>query len=129
MSRTQSHLIALLLSCLLVGGCGPLNAVDLDRKALDSLRDAGSDLSKPHPFEFYLYHPDRSGAQLICSRLSAKGYRTTSREGAVEGEWLCLASTDLVPSFEALSEVQDLMTEIAERYGGKYDGWETAVVP
>ncbi|MCJ7775930.1 MAG: ribonuclease E inhibitor RraB, partial [Desulfobulbaceae bacterium] len=72
-------------------GCSLTNLSSSDQAALDSLLDAGSDLSKVHPFDFYIYHPDESGEVQICSQLRADGFQVTTREGAIEGEWLCLA--------------------------------------
>jgi hypothetical protein len=86
-------------------------------------------MRRPHPFDFYLYHENQFGAQRICGRLAALGYRTVVREGAVEGQYLCLASSDFVPALVELSEAQALMAEMAALYGGEYDGWQTVVLP
>lgn len=129
MRRTHSYLALLLLSCLLISACSLLNPADPDQVALDSLGKAGSDLSKPHPFGFYLYHKEVFAARQMCDQLLTEGYRTNVSEGAGKGEWLCLASVDFVPSFDTLSEIQDRMAIVAKQYGGEYDGWETVVVP
>ena len=96
----------------LVSGCGILNLTESDQAALDSLLDPGSDFTKVHPFDFYLYHPDQSGAEQICGQLRAQGFLITVREGAVEGEWLCLASLSFIPSIDNLSELQDLFESL-----------------
>jgi hypothetical protein len=51
------------------------------------------------------------------------------KEGAVEGEWLCLASLSFIPSLEKLSELQTVFEALINQYGGEYDGWETIVIP
>ena len=121
--------LSLLVVVALVCGCGILNSGESDQAALDSLRDAGSDFTKTHPFDFYLYHPDQSGAEQICAQLRAQGFQVTVREGAIEGEWLCLASLSFIPSIEKLSELQGAFDDLISQYGGGYDGWETIVIP
>ena len=113
----------------LVSGCGILNLTESDQAALDSLRDAGSDFTKVHPFDFYLSHPDKSGTEQICAQLRAQGFQITIREGAVEGEWLCLASQSFIPSIEKLSELQGAFDSLINQFGGEYDGRETIVIP
>ena len=99
-----------------------------DQAVLDSLRDAGSDMSKSHPIDFYLYHPEKSGADQICNRLRTDGFRVTVREAALGDEWLCLASMSFVPSINRLSEIREKFTELTDQFGGEYDGWETIVI-
>ncbi len=111
------------------GGCSILNFAESDQAALDSLHEAGSDFTKVHPFDFYLYHPDQSGAEQICVQLRAQGFQIAVKEGTVEVEWLCLASLSFIPSIEKLSEFQGLFDDLISQYGGEYDGWETVVIP
>ena len=111
------------------GGCSILNFAESDQAALDSLRDAGSDFTKVHPFDFYLYHPEESGAEQICAHLRSQGFQIAVKEGAVEVEWLCLASLSVIPSIEKLSELQDVFDALIHQYGGEYDRWETVVIP
>jgi hypothetical protein len=114
---------------VLAGGCGLLPFAESDQAALDSLRDAGSDFTKVHPFDFCLYHPYQSGAEQIWAQLRAQGFQITVREGAVEGEWLCLASLSFIPSIEKLYQLQDVFEALINQYGGEYDGWETIATP
>ena len=119
--------IIFMFSLLLASGCGPQSVSN--QAALDSLRDSGSDMTKMHPFDFYLYHPEQPGAVQICSQLRADGFRVNVEEGAIDGEWLCLASLSIVPSIEKLSELANTFERLTEQYGGEYDGWETMVMP
>ena len=111
-----------------IPGCSILNIDNSDQAALDSLRDAGSDLTKIHPFDFYLYHNNKSGAQYICAELEQDGFQVSIQEGAIEGEWLCLARLNFIPSIEKLSELQVVIEDLIAKFGGEYDGWETIVI-
>jgi hypothetical protein len=121
--------LSVLTVILFITGCGLLNSGASDQATLDALQEAGSDLSKVHPFDFYFYHDEQLGAQQLCAALRDQGFQVTVRSGAIEGEWLCLATLNIVPSMDKLSELNTVFSEIIELYGGEYDGWETIVLP
>ncbi len=129
--RPESLRALLLLSacCLAFVACGGPSALEQDQAALESLREAGSDMTRPHPFDFYLYHPEQAGARQICEQLTAQGFGTQVQEGAVAGEWLCLVDRTMVPTLENLNAIQATLAELAGQLGGEYDGWETMVLP
>jgi hypothetical protein len=106
-----------------------LNTSNDDQATLDQLRQAGSDLSKPHPFDFYLYHPEQSGAEQLCNALVSDGFQVSVGESAAGGDWLCLASLTMLPSIENLTELDGQFNRLIDQYGGEYDGWETLVIP
>ncbi|MCJ7535663.1 MAG: ribonuclease E inhibitor RraB [Anaerolineales bacterium] len=129
MRRNYGILLVFTAILVLTIGCSSPNFADSDQAALDSLRDAGSDLAKTHPFDFYFYHNNKAGAQFICAELEKDGFHAAVQEGAIEGEWLCLASMSFIPSIEKLTDVQSVFDELISTYGGEYDGWETVVIP
>ena len=121
--------LSVLVVAVLLSGCTLIDSAVSDQAALDSLREAGSDMTKTHPFDFYIYHPDVSGAEQICTQLRDDGFKVTVMEGAVEDEWLCLASMSFVPSINKLTELQAEFDQLTSLYGGEYDGWETILIP
>ena len=129
MMRTPTFALILLLFVGLFSGCSALGSANSDQETLDTLRQAGSDLSKPHPFNFYLYHPDQAGAQQLCNSLSADGFQVTVQEAASDDAWLCLASLTMLPTIENLAELQEKFELLIATYRGEYDGWETRVTP
>ena len=114
---------------IVVGGCGLINGGNSDQATLDQLREAGSDLSKPHPFDLYLYHPEQSGAEQLCSALLSDGFEVSIGESTTGGDWLCLASLTMLPTIENLTELDTAFARLIDQYGGEYDGWETIVLP
>jgi hypothetical protein len=64
-------------------------AVDPDLLVLEQLRNAGSDLAKPHSPEFFLYFPQEGPARGASQALEAEGYsvRVEQSPGA-DGPWL-----------------------------------------
>lgn len=119
----------LILLPALITGCINLDLASTDEEAFSRLEAAGSDLTRVHPFDFYLYHPDESGAKELCGYLETEGFEVSLQQGATEGSWLCLASTRFVPSLDKLAEYRDFFDETVGVYGGEYDGWETMVIP
>ena len=116
------------IGAILITSCGLFSMTASDEAALDSLRDAGSDFSKIHPFDFYFYHEEKLGAQELCAELRDMGFEVTVREGAVAGEYLCLASRSFIPSIEELSRLQNIFDDLINQHGGEYDGWETIII-
>jgi len=128
MHNSKRVLLLILGFSLLLAACINLTLEQSDQAALESLREAGSDLSKPHPFDFYLYHNNKSGAQRLCGELNKMGFQVNVREGAIENEWLCLARQNFIPSENKLAELSQVFEELISTYGGEYDGWETIVI-
>lgn len=128
MRKTIYFVILVFGFVILLSACEIINSFESDQTALDSLRDAGSDLLKVHPFDFYLYHENKAGAQRICAELEQSGFQVSVSEGAIQGEWLCLARLSFLPSVEKLSELSHIFEELINVHGGEYDGWETIVI-
>ena len=119
-------IFALLLLCLISCGTG---AEDPDSTVLTNLEEAGSDLSKPHDLEFFLYFPDESAAEAAAEDMRARGYEVQVRPSEDGTDWLCFAEKTMVPDYEAIRDISRDFEAIAAAHGGEYDGWGTTVVP
>ena len=98
-----------------------------DSDVIAALQSAGSDLSKPHPIDFFLYFPSQSSADQVSKTLAAQG-DSTSVEASEDSQWLVLANRQLVPTDSALAKIRSDLTALASAQGGEYDGWESMVV-
>jgi len=103
--------------------------VALDQRTLERLRSSGSDLSKTHTIQFYLYVPSRQDATAAATTLQASDFDTLVKLGADGKNWLCLAQKSMTPTIENLNEARQAFKALATRYRGKYDGWKAAVEP
>jgi len=121
-------ILLIVVLTILSTACSTTGADQSDQEALDILKEAGSDFSQIHPFDFYLYHDNKAGAQRIFAELNQDGFQVSVQEGAIEGEWLCLARLSFLPSIEKISEIDKVVEELIRDYGGGYDGWETIVI-
>ena len=99
-----------------------------DDDVIDQLRKAGSDLSKPHPTDFYIYVPTEESANRIAKLLSAEGFKVAVEPAATRSNWLALASRDLILTPQILAELTRKFTDLARLENGDYDGWEAGVV-
>lgn len=101
-----------------------------DAALIEQLRKAGSNVAKPHTPEFFLYFPTEKAAREAARQLEVEGYSAKAQLGAGnDGQWLCLATTTLVPSPEALAIIRRRMEGLAASLDGEYDGWGSPIVP
>lgn len=101
---------------------------DPDGQVLDQLRRAGSDLSKEHPIEFFLYFSSEESAHAAASRLRNDGFAVEVRPGALRPDWLCFTTKRMIPEHEDISQLRVKFETLANELGGQYDGWGTPVV-
>lgn len=100
---------------------------DEDGSTLDQLARAGSDLSRSHQIEFFLYFPERSAAEAVARELAAEGYGTALSQEEAAADWLCLATRAMIPDLAGLRACRTRLTALAESHQGVYDGWGTEV--
>ena len=102
---------------------------DPDAAVLEQLKNAGSDLTKVHAPEFFLYFPLEAAAREAARRLESEGYVVTVKPSAGgDGTWLCLATKSMVPRHETLIAIRRKLEALATGLGGEYDGWGTPIV-
>jgi len=102
--------------------------MDFQTEVLTQLHQMGSDTSKPYGFDFYLYLPTEAAARQAGQRLTNENYQVEIKLAAKGTNWLCRASTTLIPDTAPLSEVDKLFNQLATEFHGDFDGWESDVV-
>jgi hypothetical protein len=121
---------ALLIVILLMGifslfGCS--KTADLDESVCIQLRKAGSDLSKPHQIEFFIYFPTQAAAEQAASRIRDGGFQVEVQKAAKGDAWLCFTTKTMVPDLAALQKIGRDFGALAVSLKGDYDGWGTEV--
>jgi hypothetical protein len=119
--------VAGIIALLPFGKSAAANA-PTDDDVIEQLRLAGSNLSKPHPIDFYIYVPSKEAAERVSGVLSNQGFRVKVQYSAIDSNWLALASKSVVPTSAALAKLRQDLTALATHEHGQYDGWEAAVV-
>jgi len=100
---------------------------DPDESVLIQLRKAGSNLSKPHEIEFFLYFPTEAIAEQAASHIREEDFEVTVKQAAKGSDWLCFATKKMVPEFAALQEIRRKFDSLSSSLGGEYDGWGTPI--
>lgn len=105
----------------------PSGTPDDDKVVLQQLREAGSDLSKPHQLEFYLYFPTEEAAKKAAEKLEAEGFDGEMRRAPDLTRWMCLVYQQMVPELSKIAALKRRLAKLAQESGGEYDGWETNI--
>lgn len=100
---------------------------DGDAATLDELAHAGSDLTREHNIEFYLYLPEQADAETVADQLRDEGFAVEVTRAAEDTAWLCLAQRKMIPDMAGLRRYRERFTDLAESHNGEYDGWGTEV--
>jgi regulator of RNase E activity RraB len=125
--RKKLNLVMLTLLFVSLVACSAAEE-QADLETLNRLEEAGSDLSKPHEIEFFLYFPDEGSANAAAESIREQGFVVEVMPPVDGSDWLCFATKTLVPTLEDIVTIGREFNEIAEAYGGEYDGWGTMVV-
>lgn len=103
----------------------------MDRRVLQSLAENGDRHDVPRPVDHYLDVPDeRSGRALLAeARAAGFGGVVEEREGrqGPEGRWQVRLQRDDAVELDHIHAVVWGLYEMAERFGGGYDGWGCVV--
>jgi len=113
------------------GGGRPSAVIETggDVEALQGLKKAGSNLSKPHDAEFFLHFPTEAAAQEAVGKVKAMGLETAEvRTGDKPGEWIVYSRKSMKLDAEGLKRMRYHFGRIAKAGGGRYGGWEAAIV-
>ncbi len=131
MKRRAAVFLSLATFALFAWPGRPVRAseVDEDARVIEQLRRAGSNLSKPHAVDFYIYLPHREAAESVASQLNKQGYYVAVRP-ASKGKmpWLALATRSMLVTVGSIGQSASLIRQVIAPHKGEYDGWETAVV-
>ena len=101
-----------------------------EAQVIANLVAAGSDTSKPHDIDFFLFFPRRSQTRLPAADIEPLGYVVASIDEppANQSQWQLHATRRMAPQLEAMTSATRTLEALAVRYGGDYDGWGTGVV-
>jgi hypothetical protein len=92
------------------------------KEVLAMLRKHGSDVSKPHQFEFYLQIPAKPDATQAAREIRRNGF--TAKVSRLGKLWVIVAGKKLIPATTDLVEHAHFFQKMALAVGGEFDGWE-----
>jgi hypothetical protein len=91
----------------------------------------GDDLTRSRNIDFTVVFPDEGSAKQFAEHFRALGYAASSELSEVRSDlpWDVVVTRNMIPSHRAIGEFEDLLQEIADRFGGLNDGWGCLSVP
>lgn len=99
-----------------------------DTQVIAQLRQAGSDLRKPHPIEFFFYTPTAAAADRLAQQLRSEGFAVQAQPAATGSDWSVQATKSLIPDAADMTSRRKRFEAMASAEQGSYDGWGTPVV-
>src|SRR5579859_4618560 len=102
--------ITLIMGLFSLFGCS--KQADLDESVLLQLKKAGSDLSKPHKVEFFLYFPTQAVAEQAAPRIRDAGFQVEVRQAAKGNDWLCFTTKSMLPELSTLQQIRRDFTRL-----------------
>ena len=102
---------------------------DPDEAVISQLKNAGSNLSKPHKIDFFLYFGDEIAATNVKDIIQKENPSDSMAvEKSAQGNGFVLQlQRIIVPDLSVLQDVRIRFNELAQKYGGRYDGWGTEI--
>src|SRR5690349_5238009 len=85
-----------------------------DESVLVQLRRVGSKLDLRHNIEFFLYFPSQATGENAAEKIRAMGFEVTINHAAPGDSWLCFATKRMIPDLQALQEIREAFTALAD---------------
>lgn len=99
-----------------------------NKKVLKLMNSLGSNTSKSRPVYLYFYFPTEKAANLFAQKLTGMSFDVQVSLSGAGRDWLCLANRHMSPDLDLLNGLCKLLTPLAEKLEGNYDGWETEMI-
>lgn len=113
----------------LFGGSAPAPepADDPDDTILQSLRDAGIDLTAARPLDFFLYFHGEREASSALEEAKREGYSGDLHPPPdADGDWLAILHRPMIPSRNTIKAARARLEALAEEHEGEFEGWDDA---
>ena len=108
----------------------PATPQEADRLVLRQLAGRGADLAQPRHVIHYLYFASEDAARAAARAIDEADWDTTVQppDGAI-AEWSVRAEGYRIVGHTTVEGFRARFEQIAEEFGGEYDGWEAAAKP
>lgn len=92
----------------------------------DALREyirLGSDLTRKMKIDFFVFAPSHKSALEIQEKVDKLGFISEIEFDEETQEWTCCCSKTIIPSYDKVSSIEEELSNLAEPFGGCYDGF------
>jgi hypothetical protein len=98
---------------------------DADGDVLRRMEAHGDDLTRPRNIDFTVVFADASAAEQFAEHFRALGKPVSVKRSECDPEfpWDVVVIENMVPSYDGITDFEDLLQSAADRWGGHNDGW------
>ena len=101
-----------------------MSRYDENAEVLRDLESRGCALGSPRIVDFSFVFSDRASADAFALQAEQIGFNTMTEEvEREENPWDATASIEMMPTCENITEAEERLGLIAQRYHGRPDGW------
>jgi len=97
-----------------------------DRRVVDALQREGDPLTASRRVDHWIYFPDSESQAAFVSAAAEAGFQALEPRGTAPDFAVQVHRIDAV-QLESIHEVTTFLADLAARFDGDYDGWETEV--
>jgi Regulator of ribonuclease activity B len=98
---------------------------DVNGDVLRRMQELGVDFTQPRQIDFVVVLPSEDAAEAFAQHIRELGYFISiARSGCVpELPWDARIERTMIPSHAGITEFESTLADLAERFGGRNDGW------
>lgn len=98
---------------------------DANGDVLRRLESQGDNLTKPRNINFTVVFPGESSAEKFAEHFRELGHEVSVEFAEVEKDfpWDVVVVQHMVPSYDAISNFEELLQSVADSWGGHNSGW------
>lgn len=92
--------------------------------AIRQWEQEGSDLTRPMTIDFFVAVPNEEVGATVQNDPALKKFAAVKLDQDTDtGGWTVYCTAHLIPTYQGIVEVEQLLSEVAQRHGGSYDGF------
>jgi hypothetical protein len=98
---------------------------DANGDALRRMEAQGDDLTRPRNIDFTVAFADASSAERFAEHFRALGHTVSVEltESNQDFPWDVVVVQHMVPSYDGITNFENLLQSVADGWGGHNDGW------
>ena len=104
---------------------------DANGDVLRRMEARGDDLARPRNIDFTVVFANESSAEQFAQHFRALGHKVSVEFTGTDEDfpWDVVVVQHMAPSYDGISNFEDLLQSVADGWGGHNDGWGCYSVP
>lgn len=102
-----------------------LYPADANGDTLRRMEAHGDDLTRPRNIDFTVVFADATSAEQFAEQFRALGHKVSVERTETDQNfpWDVVVVHHMVPSYDGISDFENLLQSVADGWGGHNDGW------